>query len=286
MSALAAALAVAGSLFGLYRYVLFKSSAPAHNNPKVARRRLARMAQRPTVVACLGDSITHGRVSGDYVARVRDALGDGFFVVNGGVNSECSWNLRQRIDDALACDPDVVTIMIGTNDYKGIYDASWGAATVRSQRLPQALSPAFYRDNLRAVLASVTARRPGKPRKVALLELVPFGEQLEASCQATVARANAALAELGSEFGVAVLPVNARLRAFLSSAPAPATPCEPFETWVSSLYPDIVKHHVLGMVWDRVGAAHGFRVMSDGLHLNDVGAQIVADTVVEFIRSE
>ena len=48
----------------------------------------------------------------------------------------------------------------------------------------------------------------------------------------------------------------------------------------------LARVNVLGMGWDRVGAAHGFRVMSDGLHLNDVGAQIVADTVVEFIRSE
>ena len=284
MSFLAATIAVAGSLFGLYRYVLFKSSAPAHNNPKVARRRLARMVQRPTVVACLGDSITHGRVSGDYVAKTRGALGDGFFVVNAGVNSQCSWNLRARIDDVIACDPDVITIMIGTNDWKGMYNTSWGTATVKSQSLPQALSPTFYRENLRAILSSVTARG-GKTRKVALLELVPFGEQLDAECQATVARANELIAELGSEFGVAVLPVNMRLRAYLATAAAPATPCEPFEIWVPSLYPDIVKHYVLGMGWDRVGAAHGFRVMSDGLHLNDVGAQIVADAIVEFIRS-
>ena len=46
MSALAAALAVAGSLFALYRYVRFKSSGPAHNNPEAAQRRLARMASR------------------------------------------------------------------------------------------------------------------------------------------------------------------------------------------------------------------------------------------------
>ena len=98
---------------------------------------------------------------------VRSALDEEeaeFFVINAGVNSECAWNLQQRLDDILACDPDIVTIMIGTNDWKGIYNEKWARESQQSQHLPQAPTKQFFEDSLRAILSALGGRRPNNAR--------------------------------------------------------------------------------------------------------------------------
>ncbi len=69
------------------------------------------------VVVCVGDSITHGRVSHNYVDMTAGKLSDrGFIIVNAGVNSELAYNVLSRIDEIIRCKHDYVTILIGTND--------------------------------------------------------------------------------------------------------------------------------------------------------------------------
>jgi acetyl esterase/lipase len=81
-------------------------------------------------VACIGDSITDGYLidlndSNGYPAQMQKMLGDGYWVKNFGV---CSRTLLNKGDypymkdlaweDALAFQPDVVVIKLGTNDSK------------------------------------------------------------------------------------------------------------------------------------------------------------------------
>ena len=81
-------------------------------------------------VACIGDSITEGygldlRAVNGYPAKMQKMLGDGYWVKNFGVSArtllstgdfpymnETAWQ------DALAFEPDVVVVKLGTNDTK------------------------------------------------------------------------------------------------------------------------------------------------------------------------
>ena len=81
-------------------------------------------------VACVGDSITFGagvadRENASYPAQLQKLLGDGFEVRNFGVSgrtmiskSPSAWTNTQQYKDALAYQPDVVLIKLGTNDSK------------------------------------------------------------------------------------------------------------------------------------------------------------------------
>lgn len=83
---------------------------------------------RPLRVACIGDSITYGhglknRERECYPARLAEQLGDGFDVRSFGVNGATllARGTRPYVDqtayrDALAFKPQVVVIMLGTND--------------------------------------------------------------------------------------------------------------------------------------------------------------------------
>lgn len=84
--------------------------------------------QEPVKVACIGDSITQGAGAGpgkSYPAQLQGLLGDKWKVGNFGVSGRTLlkkgdhpyWN-EKAYKDALASAPDVVIIMLGTNDTK------------------------------------------------------------------------------------------------------------------------------------------------------------------------
>ena len=82
----------------------------------------------PVKVACIGDSITQGSGAGkgeSYPSQLQEMLGDKWTVGNFGVSGRTLlkkgdypyWN-EQKYQDALKSEPDVVIIMLGTNDTK------------------------------------------------------------------------------------------------------------------------------------------------------------------------
>jgi hypothetical protein len=101
-------------------------------------------------VACVGDSITEGVGSADWVAMLRDRVGpQDVQVVNAGVAGDLAWNVLQRLDAVIQCEPDMVSLMVGTNDValepkssmnrfvlrmKGVRQAPAGGATATQSR--------------------------------------------------------------------------------------------------------------------------------------------------------
>ncbi len=91
---------------------------------------------KPVRIACVGDSITFGaglkdRDHDSYPAWLGRWLGDGWNVRNFGVNgatmltkSDLPYVKQKAHDEALAFKPDVVIIMLGTNDSKHRGDGS------------------------------------------------------------------------------------------------------------------------------------------------------------------
>lgn len=87
----------------------------------------------PIKVACVGDSLTFGYLSSNqrtksYPARLQELLGDGYIVENFGRNSatlltgtDRAYEDQQPYRDSLVSDPDIVIIMLGTNDSKAKY---------------------------------------------------------------------------------------------------------------------------------------------------------------------
>lgn len=87
-------------------------------------------ASQPIRIACIGDSITYGsgiedRDKDGYPAVLQRMLGSGYDVRNYGIsarvmtrNGDYPFMDEQAYADARAFLPDIVTIMLGTNDSK------------------------------------------------------------------------------------------------------------------------------------------------------------------------
>jgi lysophospholipase L1-like esterase len=153
------------------------------------------------VVACLGDSITQGQLSANWVDQLqREHPGDGLTFVNAGVNGDLAWNVRQRLDPVVSLRPDVAVLLIGTNDI-----------TVAAG--PPSLG--WYEEDVAGILDRL---RQETSARIAAIEIPPAGEDLSSARNQQTMLYNAALHRLAAQRAVPVLPLFSRLAALLPGA--------------------------------------------------------------------
>ncbi len=249
------------------------------NNP---RSFLAQGAPRHrAVVVCAGDSITHGTVSINYVDILsrRPSLRE-FAFVNAGINSEVAYNLRLRLDDIIRCDPEVVTILIGTNDANSSLAEGTARRLMREMRLPRKPDSAWFRENLAAVCAKLKA---GTRARIALLSLPPIGEEPGSAAYRRAAEYSRIIWEVAAAQKVDYLPLNETMARHLAAHCV--TPEVRYEGGTElPMYRALAKHYLLRKSYDEISEGYRFLFLIDLLHLNTRGASVVADLIEEYIQ--
>lgn len=154
-------------------------------------------------VACVGDSITAGRGQNSYPAQLQRMLGDKWEVKNFGVSGATMMNgtdrpyqSRREMQAALDYKPDVVLIMLGTNDSR---PTCWKTDSL-----------AAYEKDCRELVQKLAALE-SKPR-IFLLKSPPlFGKNL-APNNAAVTQQTGALDAVARAAGLGVIDVNGALQ--------------------------------------------------------------------------
>ncbi|NUP68515.1 MAG: SGNH/GDSL hydrolase family protein [Nonomuraea sp.] len=224
---------------------------------------------------CLGDSITRGQVSVDYVAMLRDRL-PGADVINAGVNHEPSSKLLERLDDVVARDPDVVTVLIGTNDANATLSERRAQALRKRWKLPESPSPAAYAANLAAVAKRLQDETMAR---VALLSPPVIGEDLDSLPVRRTAEFAGIVRRVAADQGVAYLPLHERMTADLRGT-TPGTRYRPESRQAQTA---AIQHFLLGRSLDAISRGRGLRLTTDTVHLNSRGAAMVADLIEGFL---
>lgn len=232
------------------------------------------------VVACLGDSITHGHLGGDWVSELGRR---GLDVVNAGANGNLAWNLLQRLEPVIACEPDVVVILIGTNDAMASHDAAAGRRYRKSQGLPQLADLAWYEESLRALVQRLAERTRAR---IGLMTLPPIGEHPDARIASIIDAENEVIARVARDLQVDLLPLHERLRSLLTGPPPPARFPEKGDKPPLAMVLAAPRRYLLGRSWDGISERAGLTVTVDLVHLSDRSAAVVADLVEGFVRSE
>jgi lysophospholipase L1-like esterase len=234
-------------------------------------------SQQPVVVA--GASIVRGRASVDFVQILRDRFASRDFV-NAGVNGNVAWELLQRVDHVIACRPAQVVILIGTNDVQATLTPDATRQTRESKQLPEDPSLGWYA----ACMTEIVTRLQAAGAEVALCSLPPIGQDLSAPVNVVVREANAAIQRVCDATGAAYIPVYERLTDLLATQGATTGP-----GWTGSWMPGVaslVQHFVLGRSYDAIALARGWVLSPDGVHMDSVGAGIIADTVGEWLAAQ
>lgn len=279
--ALAASLCVALS-------INFRAQQLPKNNPKKFTKRRRGKKTRPVIV-CLGDSITHGRVGANWVDLLYNKTGRSSCIVNAGINSEHAYNMLQRCREVIDCDPDFVTILSGTNDFRCIYNPEMGRHAVRQMKLPSLPSESVYVTCLREMLRALL-KGCGSSTRIAILHLPPMGEDATVRSNKVIAEANSLIDKIAAEpeFAesgrVEVLSTNRALWAALDRLPASSLRTSPgVDSYLMRMYVAVVRHYCLGHSWGTIGSSHGYGVLCDGLHLNEYGAEVLANEVADWL---
>jgi lysophospholipase L1-like esterase len=228
---------------------LSELTRPPSNNPwkfLLAFSQVEKEKRKAPVLVCLGDSITHGQVSANWVSEILPSLTQKInhsgtlrqetlfqyplYVINAGQNALTSRVIvRERIKPTLECQPYYVVVMIGTNDVLGMYLDWYGRYLRRSFKLKEEEPSwkAFERnvgdilDGLVEAESSDEKSTPG--RKVAICTLPPLGEDLTSDANRYVKQANTMIEKVAearnkkknNKSVITVLPVFEKMQARL-----------------------------------------------------------------------
>lgn len=264
----------------LMLWVRFWSNRPPVCPPALVRQNEAMICDRPTIV-CVGDSITHGRVSADYVGLLREKFrAKGYRFVNAGVNGELAYNVLQRLDDIIYCRPALVTILVGSNDAYGALNPRNADEARKSNGLPELPSPDAFRRDLSALCLKL---REATAAPLALLSLPPLGEDPQHEAYRQTQDYSRIIKDVARQTGIAYLPINERMDERLR--PHHHDRKLPFDRMTDARYLSIkIRRFALGQSLASISRHHGYQLLTDGIHLNPAGAAIVAQAIETFIH--
>jgi acyl-CoA thioesterase-1 len=279
--------AVGWIIFALYAIFIvvggiFIFSPPANNPRSFLRQKEIACPGRKRVVLA-GDSITHGHVGADYSAMLKRRLkkaGKVVDVINAGINSQLAWNVVQNVDDIVACNPDYVTILIGTNDVHSTLDPMNERSYMKQWKLPQVPDATWYRKNLEEAIGTL---KDLTKAKVAVLSLPTIGEDPDDPAFKAGQSYSMIAKEVATKAGVAYLPICETMVERIKERPSPLR-YDAKRQALMQIGQLLMHYHGIPYGW--ISRAFKLRFHVDFLHLNPSGAAMVADLVEKFVLGD
>jgi lysophospholipase L1-like esterase len=231
------------------------------------------------VLVCFGDSNTHGNVSYNWVNDLSSQLTD-YQVFNAGINSDLTYTLLQRIDDVIACKPNFITILIGTNDVNSTMGKIMEKRYQDLGRVSKDISPNFedFKKNYIEIIRLLKAKTQAK---IAVMSLPVLGEDLAHEANQKADKYSEFVKQLATDEQLIYLPVREKQKEFLQNNPQPLK--HTFEETYKLLNFSVINYYLLGKNWDEISTKHGFQLTPDNLHQNSIAGGMIRDLVKDAI---
>ncbi|MFJ9504347.1 SGNH/GDSL hydrolase family protein [Streptomyces anulatus] len=226
-------------------------------------------------VACLGDSLTRAQFSADYLGPLerRHPPGD-VRLARFGVNGDFAHNLLQRLDAVVTNPPDVITVLIGTNDARASLAGYPVDQAMKRKQLPERPSAGWFQQCLGAVVARLRAETDAT---IGLLSLPVLGQQLDGAAARASQAYSRMVAEVAATDEVVYLPLHERQTEELRRADPPPIPYR--EVTPAAVVGVLVQHAVLRRSFDTIAQRRGLVLTTDHIHQNSRGAALVAEVI-------
>ena len=234
------------------------------------------------VIVCFGDSNTHGNVSYNWVNDLSSQLID-YQIFNAGINSDLTYTLLRRIDDVIACKPDFITILIGTNDVNSTMHLKMEKRYQQLGRIDKVISPNFedFKKNYIEIIHQLKQKTKAK---IAIMSLPVMGEDLSHEANLRADKYSDFIKQLATDKQVSYLPVREKQKEFLLKNPKPLK--HSFEETYKLLNFSVISHYLLGKTWDEITTKHGFQLTPDNLHQNSIAGGMIRDLIIPTAQTE
>jgi len=254
------------------------------NGQRVEHFHASLAADRRKVVVCVGDSLTQGNASFDYVHALASRLEpEGYSVLNAGVNGELAWNVLQRIEVVTRGEPAYVVLLVGTNDARAC-ESEWAAARyVKARKLPQPPDQTFFEESYRGILDAAAAV---PCTRTIVVTLPPLGERGGEPVDEIVARQNRFISAEAARRELPCVDLNAELERLLDADSRGEAPVYDARRSQWLAVRSVLLHYLLGWRWDRITKHHQMRLLPDMIHLNESAGGVLAEQVEQAVRRE
>lgn len=232
-------------------------------------------------LVCFGDSNTHGNVSYNWVSDLGIIFQD-LQVLNAGVNSDLTYSVLQRIDDVIACQPDFITILAGTNDVSATVSQELENSFKQIGRIPKDMVPDFdsFKKNYQEIIRRLKVETKAR---IAVISLPVMSEDLGHEANIKADKYSEYIRELAQAQQLSYLPLREKEKEYLLANPQPFK--HTFDETFKLLIFSIINHYILGKDWDYTSRKHGYQLTPDNIHLNSVSGGMVRDLVKDFIAT-
>jgi lysophospholipase L1-like esterase len=255
--------------YTLYRKIAYHvpdTFPTAENRTKIDRSK--------TLVVCFGDSNTHGNVSYDWVNDLTAQMPDYQFI-NAGKNSDLTYTLLNRIDDVIACKPDFVNILIGTNDVNATMNIKMEKRYQDLKRIDKNTSPSYesFCKNYSEIIQILQTQTQAK---ILVMSLPIMGEDLEHEANLKADKYSEFIKKLADNQGLIYLPLRESQKEYIKKYQQKPIKHR-FEETYKLLNYSVILHEIFGKSWDEITTSHGFLLTPDNLHQNSIAGGIIRD---------
>lgn len=232
------------------------------------------MEKKTKTLVCFGDSLTEGAIGASYVEILRARLPESVRVVNAGINGDTTLNLLRRVErDVIALRPDAVVVLIGLNDLTTAYGWPSNRAYYRAaKQIHVRLTPRRF---IRAYRRLIARLRERTAARLALCTLTTVGERLDDPFQQIVDAYSTIIRALADQERLPLIDLRA---AFLAALAADPRDGPPYHIWTPVL--DWAAIGLRGQTYATLTERRGYRLLCDGAHLAQAGAELVAETML------
>ena len=232
------------------------------------------------IIACIGDSLTHGNIGQNWIDYLRKEFPNDVFL-NEGINANTAWQVIQRLDPILQCQPDLIILLIGTNDALGSFDINSGLRYKKNNELPEVPTLEKYKEHLNELIEKI-----GIQSKIAICTLPPIGENVNSEVNKHVNLFNDYIKLIANQKNLSLLPVSDALWSEINSRTYPIKldfNLKAMPLMLKRILGGIFHHYLFKKSWNDISRAKGQWILFDQIHLNERGAEIVYKLAKDFI---
>ena len=263
----------------VYFYVSSIAATPPKGRADDLSQELSLKSGR--VIACIGDSLTHGNIGECWVERLRNEYPEDT-VLNEGINGDVAWQVNKRIESIVNCSPDIIILMIGSNDAMASFNKKSGERYKSNNKLPEI--PTFK--SYQKLLPKLLDRLIGTS-KIAICTLPPIGENIDSAINVHIRKFNDFIELTANNKNINLIPVSKLLWDDLSKRTYHVkSDYDPNSLpIIRRIYGGMVHHYIFKKPWDEIAKSRGQWLLFDQIHLGERAAKILFNATKKYISS-
>ena len=247
------------------------------NNPKTYLKN--KRDDGKEIVVLIGDSLTHGNVQPSWVNSMRKKMGEDFEFINAGINGETTNDVLNRINEILACDPNIATLLIGNNNLMGSFERN-----ERNYKKSKQVEWSIYgfENEYRMIVKKLIENNI----TLAVSSLMSYGEEIGSDEFERTREYSKIIKKIADEFSLYYIPLFEEIEKYLIEKGGNSNLPKIENDSLIMLQNFMVKKILLKQSWDKISTDSRFKVTLDHIHFNNYSANLMESMVSEFIKSK